>query len=166
MDLSDIDRRRFPRKQNKRTKEWYLWMDYEVRVSFDYPRLKYEIIIPRNGKFPDSETWGDDPIRRPAVLNCAAAFEITKPQALATPVRARPSILSSAARDNATDMAGLTRPNLRSADSHTSQRRLKSTAQQKRCQRCRKAKGRCIRRVFGKPCDRCIKAGEECISRS
>lgn len=58
-------------------------IDYEVRVSFDYPRLTYEIIIPSNGEFPatgkgwgPSPGWGPNPIRIPATVNCAAVLEI------------------------------------------------------------------------------------------
>lgn len=166
MDLSDIDRQHFSRIRNQRTKKWYLRMEYEVRVYFDYPRLTYEVIIPRNGKFPDAESWGDDPIRKPAVLNCAAAIEVTRPQAIETPTRSRLANFTPAPADKAAGMAGFSRPNLRSAESYTSERRLDSPARQKSCHRCRKLKVRCIRRAFGKPCYKCIRAGDECISRS
>lgn len=165
MNLPDIDRSRFTRKKNKRTRQWYLKMDYEVRVSFDYPRLNYEIVIPQNGRFPDSETWGDDPIRRPAVLNCAAAFEITRPQALETPVRARPGI-ALAARENAADLASLTTPNLRSAESRTSRKHVDSIGHQKPCRRCRKLGVNCIpKKGFG-TCYKCSRAGEDCTIMS
>ena len=75
-------------------------MEYEIRVIMDYPRLIYEIIIPREGKFlqlPGEEAYGSDPIRKHSVLNCASAFDVTSQQALETPARSgvRPSLGSS-----------------------------------------------------------------------
>lgn len=48
-----------------------------MRVSFDYPGLSYEIIIPSRGEFPaNGKGWGPSPISIPATLNCAAMLEI------------------------------------------------------------------------------------------
>ena len=166
MDLSDIDRSQFARIRNKRTKKWYLRMDYEVRISFDYPRLTYEIIIPRNGKFPSAEAWGDNPIRKPAFLNCAAAIELTKPEALETLVPLRRRILPHTPGRDFAGMVGSTRSHLNPIQDSPRQNRVDSSALQKSCRRCRKAKVKCIRRVFGRPCYKCITAGAECTDKS
>lgn len=75
-------------------------MEYEIRVIMDYPRLIYEIIIPRKGKFlqlPGEEAYGPDPIRKYSVLNCASAFDVTSQRALETsaPSGVRASLGSS-----------------------------------------------------------------------
>ena len=75
-------------------------MEYEIRAIMDYPRLMYEIIIPRKGKFlqlPGEEAYGSDPIRKYSVLNCASAFDVTSQRTLETsaPSGVRPSLDSS-----------------------------------------------------------------------
>lgn len=83
MDLLDaelaqkLNRSSFRRIRHPVTGRESLMIDYEVRISFDYPRLTYEIIIPSNGKFPvTGKGWGSNPIRVPATVNCAAMLEI------------------------------------------------------------------------------------------
>ncbi len=166
MDLSDIDRERFSKFRNPKTKKLYLRMDYEVRVSFDYPMLTYEVVIPRNGQFPDAESWGDDPIRKPALLNCAAAIDVTRPQALETPTCSRHRLSSTALGDNSAGMAVLMGPSLHLGESHTRLKRINRPGRRKSCERCRKRKVGCIRGPLGRPCNQCLKAGEQCISRS
>ena len=165
VDLSDMDRKHFTKIRSKRTKKWYHRMEYEVRVSFEYPNLKYEIIIPRNGKFPDAESWGTDPIRKPAVLNCAAAIEVTRPQVLDDGVSSS-SQVSPAPGHNARSMISLTSPKLRSAELCASQRSRERHWEEKSCQRCRKLKAKCIRGASGTPCYKCIRAREQCVDRS
>ena len=166
IDLSDIDRRSFAKIRNPKTKKYYLRMEYEVRVSFDYPRLTYEIIIPRNGKFPDALNWGDNPIRKPAILNCAAAMDVTRPQAHDTPVRPSSSVFTPTPACDAALEANLMRPILRSTESCTTQRSLNTSEREKSCQRCWTQKVKCIKRTYGRPCYKCIRAGQECIGRS
>ena len=165
MDLSDIDRKQFPKIRNRRTKKSYLRMEYEVRVSFDYPRLTYEVIIPRNGVFPDAESLGNDPIRKPAVLNCAAAVDVARPQTLKTPEPSRFRLSSPISGGNVAGVASLTRSNPRPKRARVKKRRHESPVRQKSCQRCCRLKSGCIRAAFGNPCYKCIRAGEECINR-
>ena len=87
-------------RRNTKNKERFLWMEYEIRVVMEYPRLTYEIIIPREGKFlqlPGEEAYGFDPIRKCSVLNCASAFDVTSQRTLETsvPSGVRPSLGSS-----------------------------------------------------------------------
>ena len=164
VDLSDIDRKHFIKIHNKRTNKWYLRMEYEVRVSFAYPQLMYEIIIPRNGQFPDAESWGDDPIRKPAVLNCAAAIDVTRPEALDDHVSS-PSRVSSAPVHYATSRSSSTTPELRYLEPRGSQQSPERQWQEKSCQRCHKLKAKCIRGAFGRPCYKCIRAREQCVHR-
>ncbi len=165
VDLSDIDRRRFAKIRNQKTNKSYLRMEYEVRVSFDYPRLTYEIVIPQNGKFSDLDNWGDNPIRKPAILNCAAAIDINRPRAFESPPRSKSRMLSSVTGNKTADMAGSARSDLRSAKCYTNQRRLESPPQRS-CQRCRQLRVKCVRAAFGNPCYKCTRAGQECLSRS
>lgn len=72
-----LNRASFPRIRHSITGRETLVIDYEVRISFDYPRLTYEIIIPSSGKFPATgKGWGPNPIREPATVNCAALLEL------------------------------------------------------------------------------------------
>ena len=165
VDLSDVDRRKFDTIRNRRTKKIYLRMEYEVRVEFDYPRLTYEIIIPQNGKFPDSENWGNDPIRKPAILNCAAAIEVNGPQTMETPRRSRVGIFPTTV-DGGACMAGPPKPSRHIINCYGSRRSLDRSAQEKSCQRCCRLRVKCVRKSHKGQCYRCGKAGKECLSRS
>ena len=165
MDLSDIDRGPFEKVRNKRTNKFYLRMEYEVRISFDYPRITYEIIIPRTGKFPDAVSWGDDPIRKPAFLNCAGAIEVTKPVSLETPVRRRLGSFSPASGTKVVGLKGSPSPYLHPADDALTQQQLDSSTLPKACRRCRQIRAKCVRKASELPCYKCVRAGVKCMNR-
>ena len=61
----------------------YRQTDYEVRVTICYPWFDFEMILPKNGRFPEEPTGtelGPDPIRRSTRLNCASTFDLAGTQ--------------------------------------------------------------------------------------
>ncbi len=90
VDVSHVvDRSRLPRITHPTDKKSHFErLDYAFLISFDHPRLKYEIIIPKDGQFPntnDPNDFGPNPYRQPAFFNCAAAFDVTKQDYYQTP---------------------------------------------------------------------------------
>lgn len=163
VDLSDTDRGQFTKCQNKKTGKWYFKMEYEVRVLVDHPRLMYEVIIPRGGKFPNERDWGEDPIRKPAVLNCAAAFEIARPGAPETSGHQILEVSSTVPSESIEAEAGPVKSSRPLATSLASGTISGELARQRPCRRCRRLRSKCIRRAPGKTCYKCLRAGEVCI---
>lgn len=57
------------------TKQWFE-IDYEVGVTVEGHTMIFDIIVPRNGKFPDDGGYGPNPIRRQGQYDCAGAFQL------------------------------------------------------------------------------------------
>ncbi|KAK5410023.1 hypothetical protein LTR06_006489 [Exophiala xenobiotica] len=57
------------------TEQWFE-IDYEVGVTFDGHTMMFDIIVPRNGKFPEDGGYGPNPIRRQGHYDCAGAFQL------------------------------------------------------------------------------------------
>lgn len=154
MDLLDAelaqkwDRNSFRRIRHSVTGRESLMIDYEVRVSFDYPRLTYEIIIPSNGKFPvTGKGWGSNPIRVPATVNCAAVLEI-----IGQGVDQKPTPVNQTTRSPSPDGSSL--PVIQTSPSEN----LNVERQpQQPCQVCRERRMNCVRPSVNRKCVRCRK---------
>ncbi|KAK5452008.1 hypothetical protein LTS15_007731 [Exophiala xenobiotica] len=57
------------------TEQWFE-IDYEVGVTFEGHTMMFDIIVPRNGKFPEDGRYGPNPIRRQGHYDCAGAFQL------------------------------------------------------------------------------------------
>jgi hypothetical protein len=57
------------------TEQWFE-IDYEVGVTFEGHTMMFDIIVPRNGKFPEDGGYGPNPIRRQGHYDCAGAFQL------------------------------------------------------------------------------------------
>ncbi|KAL9131302.1 MAG: hypothetical protein Q9217_000737 [Psora testacea] len=81
--LSQSQRSRFLRRPMANGKGYYHYIDYEVVVEHRVTDVKYAIIIPRNGEFPDSPAndesdWGPLPIKVDATLDYDVVYDTTK----------------------------------------------------------------------------------------
>ncbi|MCJ1454932.1 hypothetical protein MMC28_005285 [Mycoblastus sanguinarius] len=94
------DRKDVPIVRDPETGICYMLMEYEILDKMDYPLLTYEIILPRNGRFP-AKGWGKNPIRKPAVLNCAAAFDVTGQRAVDMPALPNGRLISASSNGDA-----------------------------------------------------------------
>ena len=55
----------------------YQKIEYEIIMTFDNPRSKFEMIIPDGGLFPNEEQWGEKYTRHEADIHLAAAVFAT-----------------------------------------------------------------------------------------
>ena len=81
---------------NPVTGEEYRRIDYEILMTFHNPRSTFEMIIPRGGKFPGEDTWGEGDVSNETrwgenyflfqgVVHCAAAVFSTRPAPTSDP---------------------------------------------------------------------------------
>lgn len=62
---------------NEETGMEYQKIEYEISMTFDNPRSKFEMIIPDGGLFPDKEQWGEKYSLYEADIHLAAAVFAT-----------------------------------------------------------------------------------------
>lgn len=95
MRISQAEKKCFEVRMGVVTEKPFLYMEYKVRIVFRrFPLLEWAVVIPRNGKFSDDGDAGEHPIMKQAVLNCAAAIDVTLREA-AEPVRSGIELSSS-----------------------------------------------------------------------
>ena len=88
--LDTDDMAEFPIKVNKQTGKRYRYCQYKIVMVLDHPRLHCEFVFPREGVFREHREqrgYGTNPIRKTAVLNCAASFEVANTRGQTPPIQ-------------------------------------------------------------------------------